>query len=112
MKLLGRKKDTQDVDSAATEEDVQTSEERIRTTAPKGKPTPKRSEASRKRGPVAPAPMTTAEARRRRKEIGGPKLSRDERKAERRGHEQPEHVPARVHGVTHEAAHRALVARQ
>ncbi|MDT7730639.1 MAG: hypothetical protein QOK45_892 [Mycobacterium sp.] len=83
MKLLGRKKDTQDVDSAASEEDVQTSEERIRTTAPKGKPTPKRSEASRKRGPVAPAPMTTAEARRRRKEIGGPKLSRDERKAER-----------------------------
>ena len=83
MKLLGRKKDTQDVDSTASEEDVQTSEERIRTTAPKGKPTPKRSEASRKRGPVAPAPMTTAEARRRRKEIGGPKLSRDERKAER-----------------------------
>ena len=83
MKLLGRKKDTQDVDSAASEEDVQTSEERIGTTAPKGKPTPKRSEASRKRGPVAPAPMTTAEARRRRKEIGGPKLSRDERKSER-----------------------------
>jgi hypothetical protein len=83
VKLLGRKKDTQDVESVASEEDVQTSEERIRTTAPKGKPTPKRSEASRKRGPVAPAPMTTAEARRRRKEIGGPKLSRDERKAER-----------------------------
>jgi hypothetical protein len=83
VKLLGRKKDTQDVDSAASEEDVQTSEERIRTTAPKGKPTPKRSDASRKRGPVAPAPMTTAEARRRRKEIGGPKLSRDERKSER-----------------------------
>jgi hypothetical protein len=83
VKLLGRKKDTQDVDSAASEEDVQTSEERIGTTAPKGKPTPKRSEASRKRGPVAPAPMTTAEARRRRKEIGGPKLTRDERKSER-----------------------------
>jgi len=83
VKLLGRKKDTQDVDSAASEEDVQTSEERIRTTAPKGKPTPKRSEASRKRGPVAPAPMTTAEARRRRKEIGAPKLTRDERKSER-----------------------------
>jgi hypothetical protein len=83
VKLLGRKKDTQDVDSAASDEDVQTSEERIRTTAPKGKPTPKRSDASRKRGPVAPAPMTTAEARRRRKEIGGPKLSRDERKSER-----------------------------
>ena len=53
------------------------------TTAPKGKPTPKRSQASRKRGPVAPAPMTTAEARRRRKEMRGPKLSREERKAER-----------------------------
>jgi hypothetical protein len=83
VKLLGRKKDTQDVESVASEEDVQTSEERIRTTAPKGKPTPKRSEASRKRGPVAPAPMTTAEARRRRKEVGGPKLTRDERKSER-----------------------------
>jgi hypothetical protein len=83
VKLLGRKKDTQDVESVASEEDVQTSEERIRTTAPKGKPTPKRSEAGRRRGPVAPAPMTTAEARRRRKEVGAPKLSRDERKSER-----------------------------
>jgi hypothetical protein len=83
VKLLGRKKDTQDADSPVSEEDVQAGQDRIGTTAPKGKPTPKRSEASRKRGPVAPAPMTTAEARRRRKEIGGPKLSRDERKAER-----------------------------
>ena len=53
------------------------------TTAPKGKPTPKRSEASRRRGPVAPAPMTSAEARKRRKELGGPKLSREEKKAQR-----------------------------
>lgn len=53
------------------------------TTAPKGKPTPKRSEASRRRGPVAPAPLTSAEARRRRKELGGPKLSREEKKAQR-----------------------------
>ena len=53
------------------------------STAPKGRPTPKRSQAARKRGPVAPAPMTAAEARRRRKEVGRPKLSRDERKAER-----------------------------
>lgn len=52
-------------------------------TAPKGKPTPKRSEAARRRGPVAPAPMTSAEARKRRKELRGPKLSREERKAER-----------------------------
>jgi Protein of unknown function (DUF3043) len=82
VKLLGRKKDNQDPDSVASE-DAQTGQERIGTTAPKGKPTPKRSEASRKRGPVAPAPMTTAEARRRRKEVGAPKLTRDERKSER-----------------------------
>jgi len=83
VKLLGRKKDTQDAESVASEEDVQTGQDRIGTTAPKGKPTPKRSEAGRRRGPVAPAPMTTAEARRRRKEVGAPKLSRDERKSER-----------------------------
>jgi hypothetical protein len=83
VKLLGRKKDTQDAESVASDEDVQTGQERIGTTAPKGKPTPKRSEAGRRRGPVAPAPMTTAEARRRRKEVGAPKLSRDERKSER-----------------------------
>jgi hypothetical protein len=83
VKLLGRKKDNQDVDSAASEEDARADQERAGTTAPKGKPTPKRSQAERRRGPVAPAPMTTAEARRRRKEVGAPKLSRDERKAER-----------------------------
>ena len=79
MKLLGRKKDNPDVVSAAQEEGVQASEERTRTTPPKGKPTPKRDQG--KRGPVAPAPMTAAEARRRRKETGGPKLSREEKKA-------------------------------
>ncbi|WP_019970025.1 DUF3043 domain-containing protein [Mycobacterium sp. 141] len=52
-------------------------------TAPKGRPTPKRSEAAKKRGPVAPAPQTSAEARRRRKELRGPKLTGEERKAER-----------------------------
>jgi len=83
VKLLGRKKDHSDAGSAAPEENVQASEERTRTTAPKGKPTPKRSQASRRRGPVAPAPMTAAEARRRRKEVGGRKLTREERKAER-----------------------------
>ena len=80
MKLLGRKKDNSDAVSAATEEDVQASEERTRTTAPKGKPTPKRNQG--KRGPVAPAPMTAAEARRRRKEMGA-KLSREERRADK-----------------------------
>lgn len=53
-----------------------------RTTPPKGRPTPKRNQASRKRGPVAPAPMTTAEARRRRKEMRKT-LTREERKAEK-----------------------------
>ncbi|MGY4650353.1 hypothetical protein ACVWWN_004149 [Mycobacterium sp. URHB0021] len=82
VKLLGRKKDNSEdgADSAAPEEAVQ---DGTGKTAPKGRPTPKRSEATRKRGPVAPAPMTAAEARRRRKEIGGPKLSRAERKTER-----------------------------
>jgi len=78
--LLGRKKHNSGA-SSATPEDVQASPERAGTTAPKGKPTPKRNQG--KRGPVAPAPMTAAEARRRRKEIGGPKLTRDERKADR-----------------------------
>ncbi|WIM90225.1 DUF3043 domain-containing protein [Candidatus Mycobacterium wuenschmannii] len=48
------------------------------TTAPKGRPTPRR-DAGRK-GPVAPAPMTSSEARARRKSLAGPKLSRRERK--------------------------------
>ncbi|WP_292991380.1 DUF3043 domain-containing protein [Mycobacterium sp.] len=50
------------------------------TTAPKGRPTPRR-DAGR-RGPVAPAPMTSSEARARRKSLAGPKLSREERKAQ------------------------------
>lgn len=58
-----------------------------RTTAPKGRPTPRRGEAGnrqrKKKGPVAPAPMTAAQARARRKAMAGPKLSRAERRAER-----------------------------
>lgn len=81
VNLLGRKKDNSGASSAAPEEDVQASPERTGTTAPKGKPTPKRNQG--RRGPVAPAPMTAAEARRRRKEVGGPKLTREERKADR-----------------------------
>jgi Protein of unknown function (DUF3043) len=86
VKLLGRKKDNRpsdDADSGASEETGQEITKDSATTAPKGRPTPKRSQAARKRGPIAPAPMTAAEARRRRKELGGPKLSREERKAER-----------------------------
>lgn len=88
VNLLGRKKDkpTPDPDvsenvsettaEAGTEGDVKKSG----ATAPKGRPTPRRD--ARKRGPVAPAPMTAAEARRRRKEMRT-KLSREERKAEK-----------------------------
>jgi hypothetical protein len=80
VKLLGRKKDNSDSDKAVNEaaSDAEASAQRTGTTAPKGKPTPKRDQG--KRGPIAPAPMTTAEARRRRKETGA-KLSREEKKA-------------------------------
>ncbi|WP_137148245.1 DUF3043 domain-containing protein [Mycolicibacterium sp. CR10] len=90
MKLLGRKKDNAGgadnsvpAGSDVPAEDAAESVGHRVATAPKGKPTPKRSEASRRRGPVAPAPMTSAEARRRRKETAGPKLSREEKKAQR-----------------------------
>jgi hypothetical protein len=54
-----------------------------RKTDPKGRPTPKRSDATkRQKGPVVPAPMTASEARARRKALGRPKLSREERRVE------------------------------
>lgn len=53
------------------------------TTEKKGRPTPKRREAERKRGPAGPAPLTSKEARARRKmNKDGTKKSRSERKAE------------------------------
>ena len=76
MSLLGRKKhETSDDD--AVEPAVEVAES-SKATAPKGRPTPKR-DAAKRRGPVAPAPMTAAEARRRRKETRQ-KLSREERR--------------------------------
>ena len=87
VNLLGRKKDnSQTPDTNVSDDTAETGPagdaKDSGTTAPKGRPTPKRSEATRKRGPVAPAPMTAGEARRRRKEMRT-KLSRDERKAEK-----------------------------
>ena len=86
MKLLGRKKDSPPPEeseassvgrlSAAEEEAA-----RARATAPKGRPTPKRNQ-TRARGPVAPAPMTAAEARKRKK-ANKQSLTKDERKAEK-----------------------------
>jgi Protein of unknown function (DUF3043) len=73
VSLLGRKKDaTEDPGDAVESADESTSPGK--TTAPKGRPTPKRDV---KRRPVAPAPMTAAEARRRRRET---KLTRAERR--------------------------------
>ncbi len=92
MKLLGRKGDSsrsndgerpEDPEAAAaTAKPAPGSDTRERLTAPKGRPTPKR-DAAKRRGPVAPAPLTAAEARRRRKELRGPKLSKEERKADK-----------------------------
>ncbi len=86
MKLLGRKKgQDEDLDeslAASAASDV-AADATARRTGPKGRPTPKRNQARRnaKKGPVAPAPMTSSEARARRKSLAGPKLSREERRA-------------------------------
>lgn len=88
MKLLGRKKEQDAAAAADTAADFEADAQspairRSHRTAPKGRPTPKRSDGQRgtKRGPVAPAPMTAAQARARRKAIAAPKLSRPERQA-------------------------------
>ncbi len=79
MKLLGRNKDEDRGEAPPSADVVNAPASRIpQTTAPKGRPTPRRN-AGRK-GPVAPAPMTSSEARARRKSLAGPKLSREERK--------------------------------
>jgi hypothetical protein len=82
VNLLGRKKATSTgaADQAATQAAEPAATPR-QPPAPKGRATPKRD--ARRRGPVVPAPMTAAEARRRRKEVAGPKLSREERKADK-----------------------------
>lgn len=78
VNLLGRKKGNPPADAEADGESVV---KESGTTAPKGRPTPKR-DSNRRRGPVAPAPMTTAEARRRRKELRT-KMSREERREDK-----------------------------
>lgn len=90
MKLLRRKKELGTIVTADASVEFEATMQshgiqRPPMTAPKGRPTPKRSDGQRgaKRGPVVPAPMTTAQARARRKAIAGPKLSRQERQADK-----------------------------
>jgi len=93
VKLLGRKRsaDASATSGAASDEIASvaaTSDDdasrRSRKTDPKGRPTPKRSNATkRQKGPVVPAPMTASEARARRKALARPKLSREERRVEK-----------------------------
>jgi len=76
VKLLGRKND----DSESAPQEPSADPEPVTpggTTAPKGRPTPKR--ADKRRGPVAPAPLTAAEARQRRKEMRNT-MSKEERR--------------------------------
>ena len=80
VNLLGRKKGNPPADGTEAADGESVVKE-SGTTAPKGRPTPKR-DSNRRRGPVAPAPMTTAEARRRRKEMRT-KMSREERREDK-----------------------------
>ncbi len=89
MKLLGRNSRDGDNDGTGELADAGASpSEEIeptagaKQTAPKGRPTPKR-DGNIRRGPVAPAPLTMAEARTRRKQLRGPKLTKAERRAAR-----------------------------
>lgn len=74
VSLLGRKKDTTE-GAPPPVEPAGESTSPGKMTAPKGRPTPKRD--VKRRGPVSPAPMTAAEARRRRRNT---KLTRAERR--------------------------------
>jgi hypothetical protein len=84
VNLLGRKKDSpppEESDGSPADGVSGDRDAGSRVTAPKGKPTPKRNQ-TRSRGPVAPAPMTAAEARKRKKATKQ-SLTKEERKAEK-----------------------------
>lgn len=83
MKLLGRNTNDDGAADAGDEgapEAQPLATTQAGTTAPKGRPTPKRSESTKRRGPVAPAPMTIGEARKRRKEMRR-SMTKEERRA-------------------------------
>lgn len=83
VRLLGRRNDgADDADGAAEADAAPEPPPPSGTTAPKGRPTPKRNESAKRRGPVAPAPLTTGEARKRRKEMRAT-MTKEERQAEK-----------------------------
>jgi hypothetical protein len=83
VNLLGRKKDNPPPDESdgSSIGGMSDDGQDARATAPKGRPTPKRNQ-TRARGPVAPAPMTAAEARKRKKSTKQ-SLTKEERKADK-----------------------------
>jgi hypothetical protein len=83
VRLLGRRKDD-DADDAPVTDAAPLMEAPAPTgaTAPKGRPTPKRNESTKRRGPIAPAPATAAEARKRRKELRST-MTKEEKKADK-----------------------------
>lgn len=83
MRLLGRRKDD-DADDAPVTDAAPLTETPAPAgaTAPKGRPTPKRNESTKRRGPIAPAPATAAEARKRRKELRST-MTKEEKKADK-----------------------------
>jgi hypothetical protein len=83
VRLLGRRKDD-DADDASVADDAPPLESTAPAgaTAPKGRPTPKRNESTKRRGPIAPAPATAAEARKRRKDLRST-MTKEEKKADK-----------------------------
>ena len=81
MRLLGRRKND-DAEGASSVEAAPIPEPVAGATAPKGRPTPKRNESTKRRGPIAPAPATAAEARKRRKELRST-MTKEEKQAEK-----------------------------
>ena len=83
MKLLRRGED--DNSDQTTDASVSVDDDSAKVSLGKGRPTPKRRDAeARKRGPVAPAPLTSKEARARRKTVKGTKEDRKVAAAARR----------------------------
>lgn len=81
------KKDDVDADAADTTlvETVDEAAAKRRYTEAKGRPTPKRRDAEgKRRGPVAPAPLTRAEARARKRDLKGSSanLTKEEKRAQ------------------------------